>query len=421
MKARNQLFKDARIQQQLETVWKLSSTGDSDANPGTITKHQYIAVHMKLSRALRADWELGVAQSMAEDDWQSDLNHYYRHLNTNGFDGDVVQLSTENEPRDGALRENPAQIQGQGQGQGRANADGKDGNGNGNDNGVGVSAARPSSTGPRGHRRQRSAVTGEEVMEKQCFLWSIFEVADHWTDSVEAEHYVVFLRKLFRRITALNASVHWEFQPMSDAAASSSKKKKKKKKLQAAGGLTGAAAKILDSHNRVAREESKHHKDNDAQHDTDAIAGQWTKFTKRHMFDLEEVHFAGSKRAAFLFRAKGSTKDGDEVVPHDVYLTANLETHTARAVEHIGETSTTESMWSATALKLTGITGGGAASKVPKEEHMRIRRMVQAQSNSYVHFDDACCCFRRQFPASLCSYALYVFAVRSFAALRCVA
>ena len=50
-------------------------------------------------------------------------------------------------------------------------------------------------------------------MDKACFLWSIFEIADHWTDTVSADHYVHFLRKLFRRITALDDSVIWQYKP----------------------------------------------------------------------------------------------------------------------------------------------------------------------------------------------------------------
>ena len=39
------------------------------------------------------------------------------------------------------------------------------------------------------------------------FAQAMFEIADHWTDDIDAKSYANFLRKLFRRITTLSKTV----------------------------------------------------------------------------------------------------------------------------------------------------------------------------------------------------------------------
>ncbi len=43
--------------------------------------------------------------------------------------------------------------------------------------------------------------SGSNMMTKDAFLDSLFEVVDIWTESVDKEEYVSFLRKLLLRIT----------------------------------------------------------------------------------------------------------------------------------------------------------------------------------------------------------------------------
>ena len=164
VRKRRALFKDPKIQQQLDSVWRLSSYKDYDANPGTITKRQYMDVHIKVSKALRADWQASTAIDIAEHDWQCDIEKY-------------LQRSPSPVPIDST-----------------------------------TSTPTPAISTKKKHRRQHSLSTGEEVMEKECFLWSMFEIADHWTGSVDADEYAQFLRRLFRRITAISNSVVWEYQ-----------------------------------------------------------------------------------------------------------------------------------------------------------------------------------------------------------------
>ena len=47
----------------------------------------------------------------------------------------------------------------------------------------------------------RDDLRGHGAMTMPLYLMSIFEVADLWTDSVEEWQYIVFINKLYRRVT----------------------------------------------------------------------------------------------------------------------------------------------------------------------------------------------------------------------------
>ena len=52
----------------------------------------------------------------------------------------------------------------------------------------------------------RDDLRGRDAMSLPLYLMSIFEVADLWTESVEEWQYVVFLNKLYRRVTKPRSS-----------------------------------------------------------------------------------------------------------------------------------------------------------------------------------------------------------------------
>ena len=52
----------------------------------------------------------------------------------------------------------------------------------------------------------RDDLRGNGAMTLPLYIMSIFEVADLWTDSVEEWQYVVFINKLYRRVTKPRAS-----------------------------------------------------------------------------------------------------------------------------------------------------------------------------------------------------------------------
>lgn len=157
-RARRKLLNNYNIQVEISKFWRLIPRKVEVGKTEMLSKEMYVELYLKQAKAIRAHFTLEEAENLAGVDWKADLERARKQKN-----------------RKKARR--------------------------------GISKGSKSAD-----------VDDKDLLDGNAFHVAMFEIADHWTDDIDAKSYANFLRKLFRRITTLSKTVMWEWMSDDESA-----------------------------------------------------------------------------------------------------------------------------------------------------------------------------------------------------------
>lgn len=150
---RKKLLNNYCIKVEIDKFWRLIPDKHVVGGTEMIDKNMYVELYMKKAKAIRTTFTKHEAKELAEVDWNADLQIAYK-----------------------------------------------------------TKKNRKKTKRGSGARAKQKRDTNAERLDANAFHVAMFEIADHWTDDINATSYANFLRKLFRRITALSNLVVWEWK-----------------------------------------------------------------------------------------------------------------------------------------------------------------------------------------------------------------